>query len=165
MHLTIILVRREIFSGSKPSLEEQTAHGGKWTFDARLQGVHLARRGYHHTKACKARKREFLLTKTRSEELRAAEADAWRKPASSTKPPSSAKLSALHERKEHNLNLWTSSLNPNPTWGTPMWQQARRRQTQQRRGGRVSRPRGQTLQCRVRRCPRRCESGVSTRVR
>ena len=41
--------------------------------------------------ACKARKREFSLTKARSEELRAAEADAWRKPASSTESPSSAK--------------------------------------------------------------------------
>ena len=44
-------------------------------------------------RACKARKREFLLTKARSEELRAAEADAWRKPASATEPSSSARPS------------------------------------------------------------------------
>ena len=40
-----------------------------------------------------ARTREFLLTKTRSEELHAAEADAWRKPASATEPSSSARPS------------------------------------------------------------------------
>ena len=80
-------------SGSKPSLQEQTAHGEKWTLTPGCKGCIWARRGYHHTKACKARKREFLLTKARSEELRAAEADAWRKPASSTEPPSSAKPS------------------------------------------------------------------------
>ena len=42
------------------------------------------------SKACKARKREVLLTKARSEE------------------------------REHNLNVWTSSLNPNRTRGTPI---------------------------------------------
>ena len=61
-------------SGSKPSLEEQTAHGEKWTLTPGCKGRTWARRGYHHTMACKARKREFLLTKARSEELRAAEA-------------------------------------------------------------------------------------------
>ena len=80
-------------SGSKPSLQEQTAHGEKWTLTPGCKGCIWARRGYHHTKACKARKREFLLTKERSEELRAAEADAWRKPAGSTEPPSSARPS------------------------------------------------------------------------
>ena len=123
-------------SGSKPSLEEQTAHGEKWFLTPGCKGCIWARRGYHHTKACKARKREFLLTKERSEELRAAEADAWRKPAISTEPPSSAKPSGTS--REDSLNLWTSSLNSKPTWGTPMWQQARRRQTLKRRGGRVS---------------------------
>ena len=77
-------------SGSKPSLQEQTAHGEKWTKTPGCKGCIWARRGCHHTKACKARKREFLLTKGRSEELRAAEADAWRKPASATEPSSSA---------------------------------------------------------------------------
>ena len=62
-------------------------------FDATLQGVHLGSSGYHHTKACKARKREFLLTKARSEEQRDAEADAWKKRARSTEPPSSARPS------------------------------------------------------------------------
>ena len=28
-------------------------------------------------------------------------------------------LLELHERKERNVNLWTSSPNPNPTWWTP----------------------------------------------
>ena len=37
---------------------------------------------------CVARKREFLLTKARAEELRAAEAEAWKKTASSTEPAS-----------------------------------------------------------------------------
>ena len=86
-------------SGSKPSLQEQTAHGEKWTLTPGCKGFNWARRGYHHTKACKARKREFLLIKARSEELRAAEADAWRKPASSTEPPSSARPSGS-ARKE-----------------------------------------------------------------
>ena len=76
-------------SGSKPSLEEQTAHGEKWTLTPGCKGS----RGYHHTKACKARKREFLMTNARSEQLRAAEADAWRKPASATEPPRSARPS------------------------------------------------------------------------
>ena len=39
------------------------------------------------------------MTKARSEELRAAEADAWRKPASSTEPPSSAKPSGSARQK------------------------------------------------------------------
>ena len=69
------------------------AHGEKWTLTPGCKGCIWARRGYHHTKACKAKKREFLLTKAPSEELRAAEADAWRKPASATELPSSAKPS------------------------------------------------------------------------
>ena len=44
-------------SGSKPSLEEQTAHGEKWTLTPGCKGCIWARRGYHHTKACGARKR------------------------------------------------------------------------------------------------------------
>ena len=80
-------------SGTKPSLQEQTAHGEKWTLTPGCKGCIWARRGYHHTKASKARKREFLLTKARSEELRAAEADAWRKPASAIELPRSARCS------------------------------------------------------------------------
>ena len=89
-------------SGTKPSLEEQTNHGEKWTLTPGCKGCIWVRRGYHHTKACKARRREFLLTKARSEELRAPEADAWRKPASSTDSPSSAKpsRSAREERAQ-----------------------------------------------------------------
>ena len=90
-------------------------------FDARLQGVHLARRGYHHTKACKAKKREFLLTNVRSKELRAAEADPGRNLQVQQNLQVQRDLLDLHERK-----------------GTPRWQQDRRRQTLKRRGGRVS---------------------------
>ena len=80
-------------SGSKPSLKEQTVHGEKWTWTPGCKGCMWSRRGYHHTKACDAWKRAFLVAKVRAEELRAAEADAWKKPASSTEPPSSAKPS------------------------------------------------------------------------
>ena len=62
-------------------------------FDARLQGVHLGSSRVSSFNACKARKGEFLLTKARAEELRAAKAEAWKKPASSTEPPSSARHS------------------------------------------------------------------------
>ena len=67
-------------SGSLPFLEVQTAHGEKWTLTPGCKGCIWARRGYHRAKACKDRKREFLLTKAPLEELRAAEGDAWRKP-------------------------------------------------------------------------------------
>ena len=92
-------------SVSKPSLEEQTVHGEKWTLTPGCKRCIWARRGYHYTKACKARKRELLLTKARSEELRAAEADAWRKTASAPEPSSSARLSgsALEEGTQREL--------------------------------------------------------------
>ena len=38
-----------------------------------------------------AGKREFLMTKARAEELRAAEAEAWKRPSSSARPSSSVK--------------------------------------------------------------------------
>ena len=82
-------------SGSKPSLEEQTAHVEKSTLTTDCKGCIWVRRGYHQTKACKARKREFLLTKARSEELRAADLDAWRKSASATETSSSARPSGF----------------------------------------------------------------------
>ena len=44
-------------------------------------------------KGVQSQEREFLSTKARSGELRAAEADAWRKPASATEPSSSARPS------------------------------------------------------------------------
>ena len=87
-------------TGLKPPLEEQTAHGEKWTLTPGCKGCIWARRGYHHTNACKARKREFLLTKAPSEELRSAEADAWRKPPSATEPSSSARLSGSAREEE-----------------------------------------------------------------
>ena len=114
-------------SGSKTSLEEQTVHGEKWTLTPGCKGSIWARRGCHHTKrVCVARIREFL--------MRAAEADAWKKPASSTEParstesPSSARPSGS-AREE--------GVQPEPVdeHSLPTWQQTRRRQTLKRRGG------------------------------
>ena len=109
-------------SGSKPSLEEQTAHGEKWTLTPGCKGCIWARRGYHHTKACKARKREFLLTKARSEELRAAEADAWRKPASATEPSSSARPSGSAREEGAQREPVDEQPQPQPDVETPRWQ-------------------------------------------
>ena len=53
-------------SGSKPSLEEQTAHGEKWTLTPGCKGCIWARRECHHTKACKARKRASATEPPRS---------------------------------------------------------------------------------------------------
>ena len=94
VHLTIFIGSPRNLSGSKPPLDEQTAHGEKWTLTPSCKGCIWARRGSHHTKASAARKREFLFTKARAEELRAAEAEAWKKPSSSTEPPSSARPSS-----------------------------------------------------------------------
>ena len=109
-------------SGSKPSLQEQTAHGEKWTLTPGCKGCIWARRGYHHTKACKARKREFLLTKARSEELRAAEADAWRKPASATEPSNSARPSGSAREEGAQREPVDEQPQPQPDLGTPRWQ-------------------------------------------
>ena len=125
-------------SGSKPSLEEQAAHGEKWTLTPGCKGCIWARGGYHHTEACKTRKREFLLTKARSEELRDAEADTWRKPASATEPPGSAKPSGSAREEGAKPEAVDEQPQPQPDVGTPIWQQARRRQMLKRRGGRVS---------------------------
>ena len=73
-----------------PEIFHVQNHLWKWTLTPGCKGCIWARRGYHHTKACVARKRGFLLTKTRAEELRAAEAEAWKKPASSTELESAA---------------------------------------------------------------------------
>ena len=59
-------------------------------------------------------------------------------------------LLALHQRKEHQPEPVDEQRQPQPDVLTPIRQQARRRQTLKRRGGRVSLPRGQTLQCRTR---------------
>ena len=93
MHLTILLGRLEIFQvqnhlwksrqlmvRSGPSRQAARSAFGL------VEGTIIRRRA-------RPEKREFLLTKARSEELRAAEADAWRKPASATEPSSSAKSS------------------------------------------------------------------------
>ena len=142
-------------SGSKPSLEEQTAHGEKWTLTPGCKGCIWARRGYHHTKACKAKKWEFLLTKARSEELRAAEADAWRKPANATEPSSSARPSGSAREEGAQPEPVDEQPQPQPDVGdSEMAVTARRRQTLKRFGGRVLWPRGQTLQFRPRECPR-----------
>ena len=53
------------------TLYEQTAHGERWTWDARLQRVHVgSQRVCHHTKTGVARKQA---SKARAEELRGAE--------------------------------------------------------------------------------------------
>ena len=108
--------------------------------------MHWARRGYHYTKACKARKREFLLTKARSEELRVAEADAWRKPASATEFSSSARPSGSAREEGAQREPVDEQRQPQPDLGdsemavsteTPDAETIRRR--------RVLWPRGQTL--------------------
>ena len=104
-------------SGSKPSLEEQTAHGEKWTWTPGCEGCMWSRRGYHHTKACDARKRAFLVAKARAEELRAAEADAWKKPASSIEPPSSAKPSGSAREEGAQRELVDEQPQPQPDLG------------------------------------------------
>ena len=157
VHLTILLVRR----GSKPSLQEQTAHGEKWTLTPGFKGCIWARRGYHHTKACKARKREFLLTKARSEELRAAEAHAWRKPASATEPSNSARPSGSAREEGAQRELVDEQPQPQPDLGDS--EMARKRQTLKRFGGRVLWKRSDPAVPTG--CPRGCESGASTRVR
>ena len=86
-------------TGSKPSLEEQTAHGEEWTLTPGCKGSVWARRGYHHTKACKARKREFLLTEARSEELRASRLERNLRVQQNLQVQRD--LLALHERKEY----------------------------------------------------------------
>ena len=88
-----LLVRREIFQVQNHLWKSKQLMVRSGPLTPGCKGCIWARRGYHHTKACKARKREFLLTKARSEELRAAEADAWRKPSSATEPSSSARPS------------------------------------------------------------------------
>ena len=122
------------------------------------------RRGYHHAKACKTRKREFMLTKARSEELRTAEADAWR---SATEPSSSARPSGSAREEGTQRELVDEQLQPQPDFGnsemavsteTPDAETIRRTRI-------VAKTRGQTLQCRPRGCPRGCEPGASTRVR
>ena len=64
--------------GSKPSVEEQTARGEKWTWTLGCKGCMWTRRGYHHTKACDARKQSFLVAKARAAELRVTEAESWK---------------------------------------------------------------------------------------
>ena len=113
-------------SGSKPSLEEQTAQSEKLT----CKGCIWARRAYHHTKACQAQKREFLLTKARAEELRAAEADTWKKPASSTRPPRSTRPSGSAREEGAQREPVDEQPQPQPDVGNC--------QTLKRLGGRVS---------------------------
>ena len=71
--------------GTKLTLDEQTAHGERWTRTPGCKACMRARRGYHHTKACVARKQAFLVAKARAKELRAAEAETWRRPSSSAR--------------------------------------------------------------------------------
>ena len=85
-------------SGSKPSLQEQTVHGEKWTWTPGCKGCMWSRRGYHHTKACDARKRAFLVARARAEELRVTEAESWKKPSSAM--PSSSTISGSEKNEE-----------------------------------------------------------------
>ena len=110
-------------SGSKPSLEKQTAHGEKWTLTPGCKGCIWARRGYHHTKACKSQETRVLVDQgtfgrtacrrgtTPGENLQVQQNLQVRRD-----------LLDLHERKERNVNLCTSSLNLSPTWGASRWQ-------------------------------------------
>ena len=151
-------------SGSKPSLQEQIAHGEKSTLTPGCKGCTWARRGYHHTKAYKARKREFLLTKARSEELRAAEADAWRKLASATEPSNSAIPSGSAREEGAQREPVDEQPQPQPDWGdpemavsteTPDAEMIRRTRIVAKRSDPAVPTEG----------PRGCESGASTRVR
>ena len=151
-------------SGSKPSLEEQTAHGEKWTLTPGCKGCIWARLGYHHTKACKARKREFLLTKARSEELRAAEADAWRKPASATESSCSARHSGSTREEGAQRELVDEQPQPQPDLGdSEMAVSTPDAETIRRTSYCGQEVRSCSADRRV--CPRGCESGASTRVR
>ena len=132
--------------GSKPSLQEQTVHGEKWTWTPGCKGCMWSRRGYHHTKACDARKRAFLVAKARAEELRAAEADAWKKPASSTEPPSSAKPSGSAREEGAQREPVDEQPQLQPDLGDSEMAMSTIRQTLKRFGGRVLWPRGQTLE-------------------
>ena len=152
-------------SGSKPSLEEQTAHGEMMTLTPGCKGCIWARRAYHHTKACQARKREFLLTKARAEELRAAEVDAWKKPASSTRPPKSARPSGSAREEGAQREPVDEQPQPQPDVGdsdmaagteTPDAETTRRTRIVTKRSDPV---------VRMRRCPRSCASGANIRVR
>ena len=57
------------------------------------------------------------MTKARSEEVRAAEADAWRKPASSTEPPSSGKPSGSAREEGVQLEPVDEQPQPQPDLG------------------------------------------------
>ena len=85
--------------------------------------------------ACKARKREFLLTKTRSEELRAAEADAWRKPTSATESSNSARPSGSAREEGAQPEPVDEQRQPQPNVGDSEMAAGT---TLKRRGGRVS---------------------------
>ena len=95
-------------SGSKPPLQEQTVHGDKWTWTPGCKGCMWSRRGYHHTKACDARKRAFLVARARAEEFRVTEAESWKRPSSAM--PSSSTISGSEKMKGCNLNLPISML-------------------------------------------------------
>ena len=65
---------------TEPTLDEQTAHGARWTWSTRLQRVHVGsqRVSPHEGVCCQEAKQAFFVAKARAEELRAAEAETWR---------------------------------------------------------------------------------------
>ena len=151
-------------SDSKPSLEEKTAHGEKWTLTPSCKGCIFARLRYHHKKACKAKKREFLLTMARSEELRAAEADAWKKPANSTEPPNSARPSGSAREEVTQREPVDEQPQPQPDLAdSEMAVSTEMPGAEATRWTRILAKKSD-LQCRPN-GPRGCESGASTRVR
>ena len=57
-----------------------------------------SRRRCHHTKACDARKRAFLVARAHAEELRVTEAESWKKPSSAM--PSSSTITGSEKKEE-----------------------------------------------------------------
>ena len=89
--------------GSKPTLDEQTVHGEKWTWTPGCKGCMWSRRGYHHTMACSERKQAFLVARARAQELRIPGSEAWKEPSSaapSRPKPSSAARHSSSAREE-----------------------------------------------------------------
>ena len=123
-----------------------------------------SRRGYHHTEACDARKRAFLVAKGRAEEQRAAEADAWKKPASSTELPSSAKPSGSAREERAQREPVDEQPQPQPDLGdSEMAMSTETPDAEAIRRTRIVAKRSDPGELR-RRCPRGCLFWRNTRV-
>ena len=106
--------------GSKPSVKEQTVHGEKWTWTPGCNGRMWSRRGYHHTKACDARKRAFLVDKARAEEWRVAEAESWKRPSSAMPSSSTTSGPARNEGVQPESADQRAAPNAEPTIDSEM---------------------------------------------